>query len=183
MKLLDSHDEIEILNYFSRNVRHFWRLKDSTQSKSYVLNVAEILQLTRKTVDRLVYLIRFYKIQDYEEWGRNAHSLEEYSDSNDFSKDTSESSRLLMSISLKKTVQSNSEVAYRALRTQLELTYNEIQRFMKRVKESSQDQVIDNKRKRDNQTSEERKKRDFNLSDLTEVTSLTKSRSSQGRTV
>lgn len=88
-----------------------------------------------------------------------------------------------MSISLKKTVQSNSEVAYRALRTQLELTYNEIQRFMKRVKESSQDQVIDNKRKRDNQTSEERKKRDFNLSDLTEVTSLTKSRSSQGRTV
>ena len=88
-----------------------------------------------------------------------------------------------MSISLKKTVQSNSEVAHRALRTQLELTYNEIQRFMKRVKESSQDQVIDNKRKRDNQTSEERKKRDFNLSDLTEVTSLTKSRSSQGRTV
>jgi hypothetical protein len=46
---------------FSRNVRHFWRPKDPTLSKSPA-NIAEILRLTRETVDRLVYLIRFYNI-------------------------------------------------------------------------------------------------------------------------
>lgn len=96
-----------------------------------------------------MYLIRFYKIQGYEEWGKDAHSLEGYSDSNDFSEGTSESLRLSMPILLKEAVRSNPEVAHRALGAQQELAYDKIQRFMKRAKESSQGQVIDNKRERD----------------------------------
>ena len=179
---LDSHGGIQTPDYFPRNVRHFWRLKDPTQSKSSVASVAEILRLTRETVDRLVYLIRFYKIQGYEEWGRDADSLEGYSDSNDSSEGTSESSRLLMPIPLEEAVRSNSEIAHRALGAQLGLAYDEIQRFMERAKELSQGQVISNKRGRDDQAPEERKKRGFNLSDLTEVTSPTEPRSSQERT-
>jgi len=138
--------------------------------------------LIRKTVDRLVYLTRFYKIQGYEEWGRDADSLEGYSDSDDSSEGTSESSRLPMPISLEEAVRSNPEIAHRALGAQLGLAYDEIQRFMERAKELSQGQVIGNKRGRDDQASEERKKRGFNLSDLTEVTSPTEPPSSQGRT-
>ena len=179
---LDSHGGIQTPDYFPRNVRHFWRLKDPTQSKSSVANVAEILRLTRETVDRLVYLIRFYKIQGYEEWGRDTDSFEGYSDSNDSSEGTSESSRLPMPIPLEEAVRSNPEIAHRALGAQLGLAYDEIQRFMERAKELSQGQVIGNKRGRDDQASEERKKRGFNLSDLTEVTSPTEPRSSQGRT-
>ncbi len=179
---LDPHGGIQTPDYFPRNVRHFWRLKDPTQSKSSVANVAEILRLIRETVDRLVYLIRFYKIQGYEEWGRDADSLEGYSDSDDSSEGTSESSRLPMPISLEEAVRSNPEIAHRALGAQLGLAYDEIQRFMERAKELSQGQVIGNKRGRDDQASEERKKRGFNLSDLTEVTSPTEPRSSQGRT-
>ena len=179
---LDSHGGIQTPDYFPRNVRHFWRLKDPTQSKSSVANVAEILRLTRETVDRLVYLIRFYKIQGYEEWGRDADSLEGYSNSNDSSEGTSESSRLSMPIPLEEAVRSNPEIAHRALGAQLGLAYDEIQRFMERAKELSQGQVISNKRGRDDQAPEERKKRGFNLSDLTEVTSPTEPRSSQGRT-
>lgn len=182
MGSLAPHGGIQTPDYFPRNVRHFWRLKDATQSKSSVTNVAEILRLTRETVDRLVYLIRFYKIQGYEEWGRDADSLEGYSDSDDSSEGTSESSRLPMPISLEEAVRSNPEIAHRALGAQLGLAYDEIQRFMERAKELSQGQVIGNKRGRDDQASEERKKRGFNLSDLTEVTSPTEPRSSQGRT-
>ena len=178
----DSHGGIQTPDYFPRNVRHFWRLKDPTQSKSSVANVAEILRLTRETVDRLMYLTRFYKIQGYEEWGRDADSLERYSDSNDSSEGTSESSRLPMPIPLEEAVRSNPEIAHRALGAQLGLAYDEIQRFMERAKEISQGQAIGNKRGRDDQASEERKKRGFNLSDLTEVTSPTEPRSSQGRT-
>ena len=179
---LDSHGGIQTPDYFPRNIRHFWRLKNPTQSKSSVANVAETLRLIRETVDRLVYLIRFYKIQGYEEWGRDTDSLEGYSDSNDSSEGTSKSSRLPMPIPLEEAVRSNPEIAHRALGAQLGLAYDEIQRFMKRAKELSQGQVIGNKRGRDDQASEERKKRGFNLSDLTEVTSPTKPQSSQGRT-
>ncbi len=182
MGSLAPHGGIQTPDYFPRNVRHFWRLKDATQSKSSVTNVAEILRLIRETVDRLVYLIRFYKIQGYEEWGRDADSLEGYSDSDDSSEGTSESSRLPMPISLEEAVRSNPEIAHRALGAQLGLAYDEIQRFIERAKELSQGQVIGNKRGRDDQASEERKKRGFNLSDLTEVTSPTEPRSSQGRT-
>ena len=179
---LDSHGGIQTPDYFPRNVRHFWRLKDPTQSKSSVANVAEILRLIREIVDRLVYLIRFYKIQGYEEWGRDVDSLEGYSDSNDSSEGTSESSRLPMPIPLEEAVRSNPEIAHRALGAQLGLAYDEIQRFMERAKELSQGQVIGNKRGRDDRASEERKKRGLNLSDLTEETSPTEPRSSQGRT-
>ena len=179
---LDPHGGIQTPDYFPRNVKYFWRLKDPTQSKSSVVNFAGILRLTREIVDRLVYLIRFYKIQGYEEWGRDADSLEGYSDSDTSSEGTSESSRLPMPIPLEEAVRSNPEIAHRALGAQLGLAYDEIQRFMERAKELSQDQVIGNKRGRDDQASEERKKRGFNFSDLTEVTSPTEPRSSQGRT-
>jgi len=178
---LDPHGGIKTPDYFPRNVRHFWRLKDPTQSKSSVANVAEILRLIRETVERLVYLIRFYKIQGYEEWGRDEDSLEGYSDSDDSSEGTNESSRFPMPISLEEAVRSNPEIAHRALGAQLGLAYDEIQRFMERAKELSQGQVIGNKRGRDDQASEERQKRGFNLSNLTEVTSPTEPRSSQGR--
>ena len=179
----DSHGGIQTPIYFPRNVSHFWKLKNPTQSKSSVANVAEILQLTRETVDRLVYHIRFYKIQEYEEWGRDADSLER------------DSARCAVS-GFDRTASSNDGIgidnledsrvpsleSFESLSAELGLAYDEIQRFMERAKELSQGQVISNKRGRNDQALEERKKRGFNLSDLTEVTSPTEPRSSQGRT-
>lgn len=72
----------------------------------------------------MIHLIRFYEIQEYEEWGRNTDSFEEYSDSDNFSEKLSRSSTLL--ISLKVTIWSNPEIAHRALIAQLELVYDEI---------------------------------------------------------
>ena len=105
--------------------------------------------MTKETVDRLVYLIRFYKIQGYEEWGRDADSLEGYGDSNNSSQGISESLRLSMPIPLEEAVRSNLKIVYRALGAQLGLAYDKIQRFMEKAKELSQGQVISNKRGRD----------------------------------
>lgn len=138
VRLFNSHDEIQISNYFSRNVKHFWKLKDSTQNKSFVANFVEILRLTTKIINRLMYFIRFYKIQKYEEWDKNTNNFEEYNNSNNFNENTNKSLILLITISLKKTIRSNFEIAHRALNTQLKLMYNEIQKFMKKVKKLSQ---------------------------------------------
>jgi len=143
----------------------------------------KILRLIRETVDRLIHLIRFYKIQGYEEWGRDADSLEGDSDPDGSSEDSSQSSRL--PISLEVAVRSYPEIAHRALAAQLGLAYDEIQRFMERAKELSQAPVIQIKRgqaEQGEQASKERKKRSLKLSpEVTEVTSPTEPRSSQGR--
>ncbi len=134
-------------------------------------------------MDRLIHLIRFYKIQGYEEWGRDADSLEGDSDPDGSSEDSSQSSRL--PISLEVAVRSYPEIAHRALAAQLGLAYDEIQRFMERAKELSQAPVIQIKRgqaEQGEQASKERKKRSLKLSpEVTEVTSPTEPRSSQGR--
>ena len=137
MKSLNSHNEIQTSNYFFRNVKHFWKLKDFTQSKFFVTNVVEIFRLTTETVNRLIYFIRFYKIQEYKEWNKNTNNFEEYNDSNDFNENTNESFISSISISLKKTVRLNFEIAHWALSAQLKLIYDEIQKFMKKVKELS----------------------------------------------
>jgi len=179
---LDPHGGIHIPEYFPRTIRHFWRLKAPTQSKLLAPNFTDILVFMIETVDRLIYLIRFYKIQGYEEWGRDTDSLEGYSDSDDSSGDSSQSSRL--PIPLEMAVRSNPEIAHRALGAQLGLAYDDIQRFMERAKELSQAQVIRNKRGQDERASEDRKRRTFQMpSEGTEVTSPTEPRSSQGRPV
>jgi len=133
-----------------------------------------------ETVDRLIHLIRFYKIQGYEEWGRDTDSLEGYSDSDDSSGDSSLSSRL--PIPLEMAVRLNPEIAHRALGAQLGLAYDDIQRFMERAKELSQAQVIRNTPGQDERASEDRKRRSFKMSsEGTEVTSPTEPPSSQGR--
>jgi len=135
------------------------------------------VQLTSEIVHCLVYLVRFYNIQGYEEWGRDTDSLEGDSDS-DYSSESS-----VLPIPLETAVRSNPEFAHRALAAQLGLAYDEIQRFMERAKELSQAQVTErNKRRQEEQTSEGRRIRSFKRSpeeEGTEVTSPTEPLSSQ----
>lgn len=142
-----------------------------------------MLRLTMYAVDRLIYLIRFYKIQGYEEWGMNADSLEGDSDSDESGENSSKSSRL--PIPLEVAVRSNPEIAHRALAAELGLAYDGIQRFMERAQELSQSQAKEhNKRRQNEQTSEDSKRRSFKRSseeEETEVTSPTEPFSSQGR--
>ena len=141
----------------------------------------EITGLMKETVDQLVRLIRFYYIQGYKDWGRDADSLEGYRDSDNSSEESSQSSRL--PISLEVAVRSNPETAHRVLGGgQLGLAYDKIQKFMGRAEELKQARVIGQKRGLEEQASEDRKKRSFKMSpEGTEVTSPTEPRSSQGR--
>ncbi|KAL9138291.1 MAG: hypothetical protein Q9175_000474 [Cornicularia normoerica] len=177
---LDPQGGMHLPEYFPRTIRHFWRLRDSSQSKLIAPNFTEVLEFMQETVDRLIHLIRFYKIQGYEEWGRDTDSLEGYIDSDDSSEESSESSRL--PIPLEVAVRSNPDIAHRALGAQLGLAYDEIQRFMERAKELSQVQIMRNKRGQEEEASEDRRKRSFKMSpEGTEVTSPTEPQSSQGR--
>lgn len=65
---LDARGGIHTPEHFPCTMRRFWSLKDSSQSKHPKNNI-KILRLTLHTVNRLIQLIRFYKIQGYEEWG------------------------------------------------------------------------------------------------------------------
>ena len=123
-----------------------------------------------ETVGRLIYLIRFYKIQGYEEWGKN--SLERSDDSDGSGEASSQPSNL--SISLDMAVRSNPEIAHRALGAELGLAYDEIQKFMEKAKELSQAREVYNKRGREEQALEDRKKRTMKISpEGSEVTSPT----------
>ena len=124
---------------------------------------------------RLIYLIQFYNIQGYEEWGMETDSLEGNNDSDNSSERSSKSSRL--PISLETAIQSHPEIAHRALAAQLGLVYDGIQRFMERAQDFSQAPVIRTKRgqgERGEQTSGDRRRRSFRMSpEVTEVTSPT----------
>ena len=67
-------------DHFPRTVKQFLGLKDFSQSKKSGNDLTDTL-LTKHIVHQLVYLIRFYNIQGYEEWGIDADSFEEQRDS------------------------------------------------------------------------------------------------------
>ena len=179
----DAQGGIHTPEYFPSTVKRFWSLKDSSQSKQPEDNKTKMLRLTMYAVDRLIYLIRFYNIQGYEEWGMDADSLEGDIDSDESGEDSSKSSKL--PIRLEVAVRSNPEIAHRALAAELGLTYDGIQRFMERAQELNQNQAKErNKRRQNEQTSGESKRRRFKRSseeEGTEVTSPTEPFSSQGR--
>lgn len=142
--------------------------------------MTKILPLMIHTVDRLIYLLRFYNTQGYEEWGMDTDSLERDSSSDESAENSSGSSRL--PIPLEVAARSNPEIAYRALAAQLGLEYNGIQRFMERAQASGRTQVNkSNKRRLDEQTSEEGKRRSKRSPEEegTEITSPTEPLSSQ----
>ena len=135
------------------------------------------------TADRLIHLLRFYGIHGYEEWGMDADSLDIPSDSDDSDEGSSTSSRLPMRLDT--AVRSYPEIAHRALGAQLGLSYDDIQRFMERAQELSRAPAKQtDKRGQDEQTSEGRKRRKGRRTpdeNLTEVTSPSDPRSSQGK--
>ncbi|MCJ1396624.1 hypothetical protein MMC18_009515 [Xylographa bjoerkii] len=180
----DSQGGIHTPEYFPRTVKRFWKLKSPSQSKQSEDDMREILRLTRSIVHRLIYLIRFYNIQGYEEWGMDTESHEGCSDSDESSEGSSKSSRLPVPVEV--AVRSNPEIAHRALAAQFGLVYDEIEKFMERAQGFGQAQAKEgNKRRQDEQTSEDRKRRAFKRSpedEGTEVTSPVDLLSSQERT-
>lgn len=85
----------------------------------------------KKTVHRLIDLIRFYNVQGYEEWGTDAESHEWGDSDSDDDTRSSKSSKLPVSVEI--AVRSNPEIAHRALAVQLGLVYDEIEKFMERA--------------------------------------------------
>lgn len=72
--------------------------------------MTKILPLMVHTVDRLIYLLRFYNTQGYEEWGMDTDSLERDSSSDESAENSSGSSRL--PIPLEVAARSNPEIAH-----------------------------------------------------------------------
>ncbi|MCJ1383633.1 hypothetical protein MMC17_006747 [Xylographa soralifera] len=180
----DSQGSILTPQYFPRTVKRFWKLKGPSQSKQSENDIIQSLGLTRSIVHRLIYLTRFYNIQGYEEWGMDVESHEGCSDSDESTEGSSKSSRLPVPVEV--AVRSNPEIAHRALAAQLGLVYDEIQKFMERAHEFGNTQPQEeNKRRQDNQTSADRKRRAFKRSpedEGTELTSPVDHPSSQDRT-
>ena len=141
----------------------------------------KMLRLTMYAVDRLIYLIRFYDIQGYEEWGMDADSLEGDSDSDESDENSSKSSK--SPISLEVAVRSNPEIAHRALAAELGLAYDGIQRFMERAQELNQSRAKKGSKRRQEEQSPEGSKRRTSKrppeEEGTEVTSPTEPLSSQ----
>ena len=134
------------------------------------------------TVDRLIYLLHFYKIHGYEEWGMDADSFAGDSNSDESAEKSSKSSGL--PITLEVAVRTNLEIAHRALAASLGLSYDGIQRFMERAQELGEARAKErSKRKQEEQTSKAKKRRGLKTSseEGTEVTSPIEPRSSQGR--
>jgi len=131
-------------------------------------------------VDHLIYLARFYKLQGYDEWGKDTDSLEGGSDTESLSEDSSGSSGI--PIPLEVAVRSHPETAHRALAAHLGLSYDGIQNFMERAQKHGQTQWMTlGKRGQGGQIPGENKKRNVEKSDGegTEVTSPTEPLSSQ----
>lgn len=145
--------------YFPHTVRRFWRLKDPSQ------------------IHRLIHLLRFYNIQGYEEWDMDVGSIDggEFVDSDDSSGLSSRSSKL--PVPLETAVQSNPEIAHRALAAQLGLVYDGVQKFMDRAQELNTIQAEENRKRRQNEetSADERRRRLRQVleEDLTEVTTPT----------
>ena len=97
-------------------------------------------------VDRLTYLLRFYKIYGYEEWGMDADSFEGDSDSDESAEKSSKSSGF--PITLEVAVRSNPEIAHRALAASLGLSYDGIQRFMERAQGLSQTRAKERRKRK-----------------------------------
>lgn len=82
-------------------------------------------------VHKLIYLIRFYNVQGYEEWGADAES-HEWGDT-DSDDDTMSSKSSKLPVPVESAVRSHPEFAHRALAAQLGLAYDEIEKFMERA--------------------------------------------------
>ena len=179
---LDAQGGVHTPEHFPRTVKRFWSLKDPSQSTQSKDPVIDILRLTVHTVDRLIYLLRFYKTYGYEEWGMDADSFAGDSDSDESAEKSSKSSGLPMTLEV--AVQSNPEIAHRALAASLGLSYDGIERFMGRAQELGEARAKErSKRKQEEQTSEPKKRRGLKRSseEGTEVTSPIEPLSSQGR--
>ncbi|MCJ1245701.1 hypothetical protein MMC30_002905 [Trapelia coarctata] len=163
--VFDAQGGIHTPKYFPRTVKRFWRLRDPS------------------LLHRLTYLLQFYNVQGYEEWGTDADSHEGESDSDESGANSSKASRF--PITLDMAVRSNPDIAHRALASHLGLVYDEIQKFMLRAQELGKAGGNKrNKRQQDEQTSQDGRRRRFQrVSDggATEVTSPTEPLSSQGR--
>ena len=157
MGTFDAQGGIHTPERFPRTVKRFWCLKDPSQSKQSKNRISWILQLTVRTVNQLIDLLRFYGVEGYEEWGMDADSLEENSDSDESAKNSSRSS--VLPISLEVAVRSHPIIAHRALAAQLGLTYDGIKGFMDRAQELSHTRAEGRKKRgHHEQTSRERKR-------------------------
>ncbi|KAL9591802.1 MAG: hypothetical protein Q9179_007356 [Wetmoreana sp. 5 TL-2023] len=147
----DAQGGLHTPQYFPRTVRSFWRLRNPSQR------------------EKLVFLVRFYQIQGYEEWGQDTDS-----DLDDSSETTSSRSwKKTPSPTLEDAVHSNPHIAHRALAAHLGLVYDEIQKFMDRAQEMGQARAGERKkRSHDKPVSHERIRRPFKFeASPTEVTS------------
>ena len=133
-------------------------------------------------VDQLIYLVRFYRIQGYQEWGYWAESPQEESDSDKLTEGSSRSSG--RPVTLEAAVRTNPEIAHRALAGVLGLAYDGIEAFMRRAKQLGQAPARQlSKRRHEEQPSQDRRKRSFKRSpdeELTEVTTPTEPFSPEG---
>ena len=171
--------------YFPRTVKRFWKLKAPPRRKQTEWHYKQgVLWLIRYTGHRLTYLLQFYQVQGYEEWGKDDDSYGEDSDSDESVVKIPFGFRIPITLEL--AVRSNPEIAHRALAAQLGLAYDEIEKFMLRAQMLAGAEGDErHKRQVEDQTSQDRRQRRFQrVSDggATEVTSPTEPLSSQGKT-
>jgi hypothetical protein len=128
---LDDRGGVRIPQYFPRTVKHFWKLKMPSRREFEIHTYYNTSYLLTKIVYKLIYLIRFYNVQGYEEWGTDAES-HEWGDT-DSDDDTRSSKSSILPVPVESAVRSNPEIAHRALAAQLGLVYDEIEKFMERA--------------------------------------------------
>lgn len=132
------------------------------------------LYLLNKIVYRLIYLIRFYNVQGYEEWGTDAESHEWGDTDSDDDTRSSKSSKPPVAVEI--AVRLHRDIAHRALAVQLGLVYDEIEKFMERAQAMREAQSKEIKKRGRDVDDTARKRSPFKKSsdeEGTEVTSPT----------
>lgn len=167
---LDDRGGLCIPQYFPRTVKHFWKLKMPSRREFEILTY-DTLHLLTKIVYKLIYLIRFYDVQGYEEWGTDAESHEWGDTDSDDDTRSSKSSKLPVSVEI--AVRSNPEIAHRALAVQLGLVYDEIEKFMERAQAMREAQSKEMKKRGRDVVDTARKRWSFKKSSDEEGTDVT----------
>ena len=136
---------VRLPKYFPKNVEQFWKLKSPDHGKFECIDGAfphrHQPANMGATEDKLIYLIKFYDIQGYEDWGtsddaytteQSAHESSSTDDSSDLG--TSTTSEL----TLNNAVRRHPNNALRALAGYLGLVYRDVMRCMDELEQHRQ---------------------------------------------
>ena len=133
---------IQISRYFLKNIEQFWRLKSLSHDKFECIDSAFPhwhQSANMETIEnKLIYLIRFYKIQDYKDWETfyDAYMTEQLTDKFSSTDDSSDLEKSIMSeLTLNNIIRQHFNNVLQTLTEYLSLIYRDVMQCINEMKQ------------------------------------------------